>query len=85
MLRRDPERQLAWVIVTDGERALQKRVCALFQDVTLVLDLLHVLEKLWKVAHTLHPEGSPEAQSFVRDRTLRILHGNVGQVVKGLR
>ena len=85
MLRRDPERQLAWVIVTDGERALQKRVCALFEDVTLVLDLLHVLEKLWKVAHTLHPEGSPEAQSFVRDRTLRILHGNVGQVVKGLR
>jgi len=85
MLRRDPDRQLAWVIVTDGERALQKRVCALFEDVTLVLDLLHVLEKLWKAAHALHPEGSPEAQSFVRDRTLRILHGHVSQVVKGLR
>lgn len=85
MLRRNPDRQLAWVIVTDGERALQKRVCALFDDVTLVLDLLHVLEKLWKAAHALHPEGSPEAQSFVRDRTLRILQGNVSQVVKGLR
>jgi hypothetical protein len=60
-------------------------VCALFEDVTLVLDLLHVLEKLWKAAHALHPEGSPEAQSFVRDRTLRILRGGIGQVVKGLR
>lgn len=85
MLRRDPDRLLPWVIVTDGERALQKRVCALFEDVTLVLDLLHVLEKLWKAAHALHPEGSPEAQSFVRDRTLRILRGDVSQVVKGLR
>jgi hypothetical protein len=85
MLRRDPDRHLPWVIVTDGERALQKRVCALFEDVTLVLDLLHVLEKLWKAAHALHPEGSPEAQSFVRDRTLRILRGGIGQVVKGLR
>lgn len=85
MLRRDADRQLAWVIVTDGEKALQKRVCALFEDITLVLDLLHVLEKLWKAAHALHPEGSPEAHGFVRDRTLRILHGNVSQVVKGLR
>lgn len=82
---RDPDHELPWVIVTDGERALQKRVCALFADVPLVLDLFHVLEKLWKAAHALHPEGSPEAQSFVRDRTLRILRGQVGQVVKGLR
>jgi hypothetical protein len=85
MLRRDPDHQLPWVIVTDGERALQQRVCALLTDVPLVLDLFHVLEKLWKAAHALHPEGSPEAQSFVRDRTLRILRGQVGQVVKGLR
>jgi hypothetical protein len=49
-----------------------------------VLDLLHDLE-LWKAAHAIHPEGSPEAHCFVRDRTLRILHGNVSQVVKGLR
>lgn len=85
MLRRDPDHQLPWVIVTDGERALQQRVCALLMDVPLVLDLFHVLEKLWKAAHALHPEGSPEAQSFVRNRTLRILRGQVGQVVKGLR
>lgn len=85
MLGRDPERERAWVIVTDGERALQRRVCELFQDITLVLDLLHVLEKLWAAAHTLHPEGSEQAQTFVRDRVLRILRGQVSQVVKGLR
>ncbi len=50
-----------------------------------MLDLLHVLEELWKVAHALHPEGSPEAEAFVRQRAERILCGMTGQVVKGLR
>jgi hypothetical protein len=85
MLRRDPRRKQTWVIVTDGERALQRRVCKLFGDITLVLDLLHVLEKLWAAAYTLHPEGSPQAEGFVRERALRILRGQVSQVVKGLR
>jgi hypothetical protein len=85
MLRRDPRRKLEWVIVTDGERGLQHRVCKHFEDVPLVLDLLHVLEKLWKAAHALHAEGSPEAELFVRHRALRILKGEVSQVVKGLR
>lgn len=85
MTRRDPQHERTWVIVTDGERALQRRVISTFTDVTLVLDLLHVLEKLWKAAHALHPEGSPEAEAFVRARTERILCGMTGQVVKGLR
>ena len=85
MTRRDPEHERTWVIVTDGERALQRRVCQSFQNVTLVLDLLHVLEKLWKAAHALYREGSPEAELFVRHRAERILCGIVSQVVKGLR
>lgn len=82
---RDSKHRHTWVIVTDGERALQRRVIASFENVTLILDLLHVMDKLWKVAHALHREGSPEAEQFVRTRTEKILCGMVGQVVKGLR
>jgi hypothetical protein len=85
MTRRDPDRHCSWVIVTDGERALQHRVVDSFEDVTLVLDLLHAMEKLWKAAHVLHREGSPEAQAFVHQRAKRILEGDVDQVVKGLK
>ena len=85
MQRRDPRRRRTWVIVTDGERALQHRVVETFKDVTLVLDFLHALEKLWKSAHALHREGSPEAQAFVYQRAKRLLEGQVDQVVKGLR
>jgi len=46
---------------------------------------MHVLEKLWKAAYAFHPEGSLQADLWVLDRTLRILFGEVGQVVKGIR
>ena len=85
MTRRDPRRRRTWVIVTDGERALQHRVTDSFKDTTLILDFLHALEKLWRAAHALHREGSLEAQTFVYQRAKRILEGQVDQVVKGLK
>ena len=83
MLRRDPQSQKTPVALTDGERALQILVSEKL-EVTLILDLLHVLEKLWKAAYVFHAEGSPEAEQWVRVRTLRILQGSVSQVVKGI-
>lgn len=73
------------VVVTDGERALQLRVGAAMKGVPLILDFLHVLEKVWTCAHVFHKEGSGHAVEFVRERAFRILRGEVGQVVKGLR
>ncbi|HEY3628567.1 MAG TPA: ISKra4 family transposase [Terracidiphilus sp.] len=84
MERRDPSRSLTSLALTDGERALQIRVDQKL-NVTLILDLMHVLEKLWKAAYVFHPEGSLDADLWVLDRTLRILFGDVGQVVKGIR
>lgn len=84
MLRRDPGGSKTRVAVTDGERALQILVEQKL-GITLVLDLLHVLEKLWKAAYMFHAEGSLEAELWVADRALRILFGEVSQVVKGLR
>jgi len=84
MQRRDPKGVKTRVAVTDGERALQILVEGTL-GVTLILDLLHVLEKLWKAAYVFHAEGSLEAELWVLDRTLRILFGDVSQVVKGIR
>ena len=84
MDRSDPSRTLTRLALTDGERALQIRVNDKLH-VTLILDLIHVLEKLWKAAYVFHPEGSLEADLWVIDRALRILYGEVGQVVKGIR
>ena len=82
--RRDPDARLTLVALTDGERALQILVSKKLA-VILILDLLHVLEKVWKAAHVFHQEGTPEAEVYARRMTHRILEGDVDQVVKGLR
>ena len=64
MDRRDPSRSVTRLALTDGERALQIRVDQKL-NVTLILDLMHVLEKLWKAAYVFHAEGSLEADLWV--------------------
>jgi hypothetical protein len=54
-------------------------------NMTCILDFLHVMPRLWQAAHLFHPEGSEAAEAFVRQRALKILHGDVALVVRGLR
>lgn len=84
VLRRDPDRKLTLVALTDGERALQTRIVKKMK-VTLILDLIHVLERVWIAAHVFAPEGSAEAEVYAKGLTSRILDGGVSQVVKGMR
>jgi len=84
MHRRDPTRSQTHLALSDGERSLQTLVDKTL-DVTLILDLIHALDKLWKAAYVFHDEGSLEAELWVRQRTLRILRGQVSGVVQGLR
>lgn len=85
MRRRDPYRQKEWAVLTDGERALQKEAENQLDGVALILDLQHALAKLWKAAYAFHKEGTPQALEWVRQRALRLLQGQVSQVVKGIR
>jgi hypothetical protein len=82
---RNPEGNKPVVCVMDGERALWKMLTRLIVGVVCILDLFHVLERLWQAAHCFHAEGSEEAQAFVTDRLLRLLRGQVGYVIGGLK
>ena len=50
------------------------------EGVTCILDLLHVMEKLWKVAWCLFEEATQktEAERWVEDRLRMLLDGKVG-------
>ena len=75
------------VCIMDGEESLWE-MRDVFQEqvpMTDILDLLHVTPRLWDAAHLFHPSGSKMAEKFVRQRVLRILHGDVAAVVRGLR
>ena len=74
------------VCLMDGQRSLWTSCATHLPDnMVEILDLLHVTSYLWDAAYLFHSEGSNEATAFVRDRTLRILRGEVGYVIGGLR
>src|SRR5262249_10536421 len=75
------------VHLCDGQEALwQARQAQLpTRNLTEILDLLHATPRLWQAAHCFHPEGSPAAVAFARERVLRLLRGEVVAVVGGLR
>jgi len=86
--RRDPKHTKKKVALTDGERALQQRVRRYLPTLILILDLLHVLEKLWKVANIFYgkeKENAVAREAWVYKQTLRILKGQTSQVVRGIR
>jgi hypothetical protein len=75
------------VCLMDGQRSLWTSCASHLrrEDVVDILDLLHATSYLWDAAYLFHAEGSGEASAFVRDRTLRLLRGEVGYVIGGLR
>ena len=78
-----------WLIhLCDGQASLETdRQTYLPEDAhTLdILDLMHVLPRVWEAAHVFQAEGSAEASEFVRAHLTRILHGQVGNVIAGWR
>jgi hypothetical protein len=88
LCRRNPQGTKPVVFLSDGERALHDRQGEdLPEGVTCILDLLHVMERLWKVAWCLFEEGEQksEAEKWVEDRLGMLLDGKVGYVIGGLR
>jgi hypothetical protein len=75
------------ICLMDGQRSLWASCASHLprSDVVEILDLLHATEYVWNAAYLFHAEGSDAASAFVRDRVLRILRGEVGYVIGGLR
>jgi len=81
---RDPQHQRTWVVLIDGaEHQLDLiRAEAARRDVTIhiVIDLIHVLEYIWKAAWSLHPAGDPAAEDWVAVKALAVLAGDSARI-----
>ena len=77
------------VALCDGEAALWSKVKDLMKMIGVpficILDLFHVMERLWTAAYCFHRESSAEAKAFVAERLKRVLQGEVGYVIGGLK
>lgn len=87
--RRDPRQSKDWAVLLDGqlhqlalvERELKQRCLS----ATIVLDLVHVIEYLWKAARDFHPEDSPDGEAWVGRYLLMVLEGKAKQVAAAMR
>ena len=83
--RRDPSAQKPTVCLFDGEPALWDEWLVWLGDTIGILDIFHVLERLWDAAYCFHAEASREAEAFVTARLRMLLEGKVAGVISGLR
>jgi hypothetical protein len=87
---RDPERAREWVVLVDGNKhqlrllrrkAKQHRVSL----AAIVVDVIHVLEYVWKAGLALEGEATAACEQWVLERMLRILEGKAPHVAAGMR
>jgi hypothetical protein len=82
---RNPERRKTLICLLDGEAGLWTMQQEWLGRSVGILDLFHVLERLWRVAHCLHPEKSRAAEEFVTHHLRMLLEGQVGYVIGNFR
>ena len=86
--RRNPEGKKPVILLMDGQQSLWDAGWAYLPEgaaeVTDILDLLHATGYLWEAAHLFHSKGSNAARAFVKAQARRMLHGNIGAVIRAL-
>jgi hypothetical protein len=87
--RRDPEHARPWIAVIDGNCHQIETATRLAAErgvtVKILIDLIHVLQYLWKAAHSFFYPGDPGARAWVREQTAKILAGKQRDVRAGIR
>jgi|CXWL01.1.fsa_nt_gi hypothetical protein len=88
-LRRDPAKSKRWVALVDGNKTQIRILRALAKQhgvaLTITVDVIHVLEYLWKAATGFCAEGATEREAWVNERFLAVLSGRSSQVAAGIR
>jgi hypothetical protein len=88
--RRDPGRARPWVALVDGDNhqihLIEREAAARgITSLTILVDLIHVLEYLWKAAWAFHEPRDPAIETWTTARATDILHGRAAEVISLIR
>jgi hypothetical protein len=77
---RDPQHKRTWVVLVDGAEhqlgLIRAEAARRGAAIRIVIDLVHVLEYVWKAAWCLHPAGDPAAEDRAAVKALAVLAGH---------
>ncbi len=86
---RDPNHEKNWVALVDGNNTqiniLRNIAKTQGIDLTIIVDVIHVIEYLWSAGRVFHPESGPELEQWVEHRLRKILEGKAGHMAGGMR
>jgi hypothetical protein len=86
---RDPTGEKIWVALVDGNKPQISYLRRIAQEngieLTIVVDIIHVIEYLWSAGRAFHPESGPELESWVQHRLLEVLRGKASPMAGGMR
>ncbi len=87
--RRDPQHRRTWVALVDGNKhqieMIQREARRRKIRIAIILDVVHVIEYLWKAAWAFHSQGDPAAEQWVGRKLLAVLEGDAGLVAAAIR
>jgi hypothetical protein len=85
--RRDPGHARPWVALVDGSCSQIDRIEAEAKklEVTIVVDLVHVLGYLWDAAWCFFAQGDRAAEEWVAEKALAVLQGKAGLVAGAVK
>jgi hypothetical protein len=72
-------------IVIDGEKCLYEGLAKLFPEASFALDIRHLEEKIWKIGHLFHQEGSDELVQWVAEKVELLYTGQEFVLVSELK
>jgi hypothetical protein len=86
--QRDPSHRRTWVVLVDGARhqldLVRAEAARRGVRVHILIDLIHVMEYLWKAAWCLHAEGDPHAEAWVATHAISILSVHLVQTITAI-
>lgn len=87
--RRDPKHSKEWIALVDGNETQLDLLRQAAKDygvkLVIILDLIHVLEYLWRAAWAFHATGDVAVESWVTERLAEILRGHSSLIAAGMR
>ena len=83
--QRDSSQFVHHVALTDGSAPLQQRAQEQFPTFTLVLDIIHVTEHLWKAANACWGETSPDRLPWIRQALSWLLEDQIDSLLRDLQ
>jgi hypothetical protein len=83
---RDPGHLRTWVVLVDGAEhqldLIRAEAARRNAEIHIVIDLIHLLEYIWKAAWGLHDAGDPAAEDWVAVKALAMLAGDSVRVAE---